>query len=70
MTTNSEVLTEQEKRALKLISESERNIAAITARGLSDALGYASSKSGHDLIVSLEAKGLIRRLNRGQIEVL
>ena len=70
MKTNTEALTEQERKALKVISKSVREIATITAREISDSLGYASSKSGHDLTVSLEEKGKIRRLKRGQIEVL
>ncbi len=70
MTTNSDPLTEQERRAYKLISDSQRNIALITIREISEELGYASSKSGYDLILSLEAKGKVRRLARGQIEVL
>ena len=70
MTTNTEALTELERRALKLISGSVKPVATITAREISDELGYASSKSGHDLIVSLEGKGKIRRLKRGQLEVI
>lgn len=70
METNTEALTEQERKALKLISKSVVEIATITAREISTELGYASSKSGHDLIVSLEGKGKVRRLKRGQLEVL
>ena len=70
MTTNMETLTEQEKRVLKLILESQRKIATITVRELQEKLGYASPGSPHTLIVSLEKKGLIKRRSRGQIEVL
>lgn len=65
-----EPLSAQEKKALKVISGTQRMIATITARELSDALGYSSSRSGHSLIVRLEEAGRIKRTNRGQIEVL
>lgn len=70
MPTSIKQLSAQEKRALKLISASQRQIATITARELSEALGFSSSRSGHVLIVALEEAGKIRRLKRGQIEVL
>ena len=63
-------LSAQEKKAYELISKSQRRIATITAEEISVELGYATRKSGHDLIKALEAKGLVQRLKRGQLEVL
>lgn len=70
MTTNTEALTEQERKALKLISESQISVASITVRELGEALGYASPRQPQEIIVALEKAGFIKRTKRGQIQVL
>ena len=70
MKTSLDQLTPREKEAYLLIVDSQRTVASITTRDLGQKMGYAGPRAPWELVKSLEKKGLVRRVKRGQIEVL
>lgn len=70
MTTETEPLTELERKALSLLSKSARTVSIITVREIQTELGYASTSSPHRALAELARKGKIRLVKRGVYEIL
>lgn len=61
-------LTDQEVAALQVIVDRVKASKLVSSRNISNALGYASSRSGHLLIQRLLNKGFLI-MRRGQVEL-